>query len=180
MARATSSAFSIHASIHRLNLKAAAVFHTHMPYASALTRLRDPRILPLGQTEITLIDRIAYDEHYTGLAHDQEDGERLAGIVADKSVLFMANHGVLVIGETVAEAYDRLYYLERACQVQLYAMWTGQELHHVDPAVVQHTTAQRGNNYLYGECKPSRPACELHFDALKRMLERKEAPDYRS
>lgn len=91
----------------------------------------------------------------------------------------MANHGVLVIGETVAEAYDRLYYLERACQVQLYAMWTQQELHEVDPAVVSSISTTQFS-HMYGNPKPRRKACELHFDALKRMLERKEAPDYRS
>lgn len=62
------SAFCIHALIHRLNPKAAAVFHTHMPYASALTRLKDPRIQAIGQTEILLMKHIAYDEHYPGAA----------------------------------------------------------------------------------------------------------------
>jgi ribulose-5-phosphate 4-epimerase/fuculose-1-phosphate aldolase len=82
---------------------------------------------------------------------------------------------VLVAGRTVAEAYDSLYYLERACQVQLYAMWTHQEIRQVEPAVVAKTVAQFGENHTYG----NRPACEHHFEALKRMLERKEAPDYR-
>lgn len=172
------SGFCIHAPIHRLSPKAAAVFHTHMPYASALTRLKDPRIQAIGQTEIGCLKHIAYDEHYAGAASDTKEGERLARLLGDKSVLFMANHGVLVIGETVAEAYDRLYFLERACQVQLYAMWTQQELRLVDPMVIN--TLFAGFNHIYGNPKPARKASELHFDALKRMLERKEAPDYRN
>jgi hypothetical protein len=68
------------------------VFHTHMPYASALTRLEDPRIKEIGQTEVGLIDAIAYDGQYTGPALDPREGERLAKIIGNKSVLFMANH----------------------------------------------------------------------------------------
>jgi ribulose-5-phosphate 4-epimerase/fuculose-1-phosphate aldolase len=80
---------------------------------------------------------------------------------------------VLVVGETVAEAYDRLYYLERACQVQLYAMWTGRKLKHVPPAVVEHTLRQ----YAASSAYRGKPACEHHFAALKRLLDRRE-PDY--
>lgn len=170
------SALCIHAPIHRRNPKAVAVFHTHMPYASALTRLKDPRIQAIGQTEVGFVNEIAYDEHYAGYAYNIDEGERLAGILGDKSVLFMGNHGVLVVGETVAHAYDRLFYLERACQVQLYAMWTKQELRPVDPAVVKHMMTQVADDHTYGNRKP----CELHFDALKRILERKEGKDYQS
>lgn len=169
------SAFCIHAPIHRLNPDAAAVLHTHMPYASALVRLEDPRIQPIGQTEIGFLDCIAYDQDYTGLAFDPEEGERLTGVLGKKTVLFMANHGVLVTGRTVAEAYDRLYYLERACQVQLHAMWTGQKLKRVSDAVIQRTKAQYEASPTYG----NRPSEAHHFDALKRILDRRE-PDYRN
>ncbi|MCP1838573.1 ribulose-5-phosphate 4-epimerase/fuculose-1-phosphate aldolase [Bradyrhizobium sp. USDA 4524] len=111
----------IHAAIRRLSPKAAVIFHTHMPYANALTRVQNQRIFPIGQTEVSMMDRIADDDHYPSFAHEPEEGGRLAKLLHDKSTLFMANHGVLVTGETVGEAYDRLYYLERACQVQVYA-----------------------------------------------------------
>jgi len=150
------------------------VLHTHMPFASALTRLEDPRVAAIGQTEMGFLDCIAYDDTYTGLAFDPTEGERLAGVLGNESkVLFMANHGVLVVGATVAEAYDCIYFLERACQVQLYAMWTGRKLKHVAPAVVEHTLRQYADAPLYG----GRPACEHHFAALKRLLDRRE-PDY--
>ena len=169
------SAYCIHAPIHRLNPSAAAVFHTHMPYASALARLEDQSILPIGQTEIGTILHTAYDETYTGLAFDPAEGERLAGILGDKTVLMMANHGVATIGESVSEAYDRLYYVERVAQVQLYAMWTGRPLKHLPKPVVDHTLAEfRANSYQYG----GKPNHVWHFDALKRMLDRKE-PDYK-
>ena len=122
------SCYCIHAPIHKALPQAKAVFHTHMPYASALTRLEDPRIKEIGQTEVGLSGEIAYDDEYTGPALDPAEGARLAGVIGDKSVLFMANHGISTVGETVADAYDRLYYIERAAQVQIYAMWTGQQL----------------------------------------------------
>jgi ribulose-5-phosphate 4-epimerase/fuculose-1-phosphate aldolase len=168
------SAYCIHAPIHRLIPSAACVLHTHMPYATALTRLANPRIEAIGQTEIGFLDRVAYDEEYTGLAFDPAEGERLAAVLGPHNkVLFMANHGVLVVGETVAEAYDRLYYLERACQVQLYAMWTGRALRHLPAAIVERTQHQ----YAASPAYQGKPACEYHFAAMKRLLDRRES-DY--
>jgi len=136
------SCYCIHAPIHKALRHAAAVFHTHMPYASALTRLEDPRIREIGQTEVALMDVIAYDDNYTGPAFDPAEGERLAKIIGNKTVLFMANHGVATLGVTVAEAYDRLYYLERAAQVQIYAMWTGQPLKQMPAGWVKRPSAK--------------------------------------
>jgi ribulose-5-phosphate 4-epimerase/fuculose-1-phosphate aldolase len=169
------SAYCIHAPIHRLVPQHACVLHTHMPYASALARLEQQEILPIGQTEIGFLDKIAYDDTYTGPALDPEEGERLAGILGpDRKILFMANHGVCVCGGSVAEAYDLLYYLERAAQVQIYAMWTGRKLREVKPEVVTKTLR------IYDEVWPGyqgKTPCEHHFAALKRLLDRKE-PDY--
>lgn len=72
-------------------------------------------------------------------------------------VLFMANHGVLVVGETVAEAYDRLYYLERGRQVQLCTVWTGRALKRVPPAVIEHTLHQ----YAAAAAHEGRPASTI-------------------
>jgi ribulose-5-phosphate 4-epimerase/fuculose-1-phosphate aldolase len=169
------SCYCIHAPIHRLVDDAAAVFHTHMPFASALSRLEDQSILPIGQTELGTRMSTAYDATDTGPAFDPAEGERLAGVIGDKSVLMMANHGVATVGETVAEAYDRLYYVERVAQVQLYAMWTNRPLKHLPQAVVDHTyDSYRRSAPVYG----GRKNCEWHFDALKRILDRKE-PDYK-
>lgn len=168
------SAYCIHAPIHRLTPAHACVLHTHMPFASALARLEDPRIEAIGQTEIGFLNKIAYDCDYTGLAFDPAEGERLSGVIGpDRKVLVMANHGVVTVGRTVAEAYDLLYYFERACQVQLYAMWTGRPLRHVPPAIVAHTQRQYAQSPTYG----NKPSYDHHFDALKRLLDKRE-PDY--
>jgi ribulose-5-phosphate 4-epimerase/fuculose-1-phosphate aldolase len=149
------SAYCIHAPMHRALPAAAAVFHTHMPFASALSRLEDPRILPIGQTEFGTMMHTAYDMTYT--------------------VLMMANHGVVTVGATVAEAYDRLYYVERVAQVQLYAMWTNKPLKHLPQEVVDHTISSfKASGQKYG----GRSNADWHFAALKRILDRKE-PDYK-
>lgn len=168
------SCYCIHAPIHRLNPDAAVVLHTHMPYASALARLEDPRILPIGQTELGVMMNTCYDFDYAGPAFNPAEGERLVGLLGDKTIMIMANHGAVTVGRTVAEAYDRLYYLERVAQVQLYAMWTGRPLHTLSPEVIEQTYAEFRNAPKYG----GRSNAAHHFDALKRLLDRKE-PDYR-
>ena len=170
------SCYCIHAPIHRLIPDAACVMHTHMPFASALARLEDPRILPIGQTEVGMMMQTAYDMEYAGPAFDPKEGERLVGVLGDKTILIMANHGVMTVGRTVAEAYDRLYYIERAAQVQLYAMWTGKPLHLLPEEVVEETIALFKTGPRYG----NRPNSEYHFDALKRQLQRSGEIDYQS
>src|ERR1700761_2994807 len=140
------SCFCIHAPIHKALPQAKAVFHTHMPYPSALTRLEDPCIKEIGQTEVGMSGQIAYDDEYAGPAFDPAEGARLARAIGDKSVLFMANHGISTVGETIAAAYDRLYYIERAAQVQIYAMWTGQKLKQLPEPVVEKTKSEIGGN----------------------------------
>ena len=142
------------------------------PSAPVLTRLEDPCIKEIGQTEVGMINEIAYDDEYTGPALDPEEGARLARVIGEKSILFMANHGISTVGVTVAEAYDRLYYVERAAQVQIYAMWTGQKLKQLPAPVVAKTKRDIGGGSRYDP-----PPAQRHFDALKRLLDRKE-PDY--
>ncbi|TYL72329.1 class II aldolase/adducin family protein [Bradyrhizobium cytisi] len=165
------SCYCIHAPIHKAAPKAKAIFHTHMPFASALTRLEDPRIKQIGQGETIMAGLIAYDDSFPGPASDPAEGVRLAKVLGEKKVLFMANHGITTVGETIAEAYEKLYYIERAAQVQLYAMWTHQPLKHLPQQVIDETTRS------VGVVRASPSPAERHFGALKRILDRKE-PDY--
>ena len=162
------TAFYIHSRIHRGNPKAACVLHTHMPHATALTLLHNGRLEWIGQTSIRFYGNVAYYDEYQGLVLDDSEGDRICDALGDKRVLFMANHGVIVVGETVARAYDDLYYLERACHIQVLAMQTGRPLRHIAKDVLEHTSAQMG---------PERESMPLHFAALKRVLDRDE-PDY--
>ncbi len=168
------SAYCIHAPMHRDLATAEAVFHTHMPFASALTRLQDQHIKPIGQTELGTMMRTCYDEAYDGPGLNPAEGARLAKVCGDSTIMLMANHGALTVGRNIAEAYDRLYYLERVAQVQLYAMWTNQPLRELPEPIIEKTNeAFRGERTRYGD----KSNAEWHFDALKRILDRNE-PDY--
>src|ERR1700739_4325149 len=157
------TALYIHLSVHRLVAAARCVLHTHMPYATALGMLDDPRLAMAGQNALGFHEDIAYVE-YNRLAFEYGDGERLARALGARSVLMLRNHGVLVIGDSAAQAFERLYFLERACQSQLLALSSGRKLHVLPQSVVEATAAQfRSGDKVAGEERPQR-----HFPALQR------------
>ena len=166
------TALHIHLPVHRLTPGARCVLHTHMPGATALGMLEDPHLATASQSAIGFHDDIAYVD-YHGLALDYAEGERLARALGGKSVLMMRNHGVLVTGGSAAQAFERLYFLERACQVQILALSTGRRLHVLPETVVRSTLAQFAACASVGGGDRS----ELHFEALKRLLDR-GAADY--
>ena len=169
--QADPTAWFLHAHMHQHVPRARVMLHTHMPYTTALTCLRDFEFLMLDQNACRFYERIAYDRQYAGMALDDAEGERVARLFdGDKSVLFLGNHGVIVIGETVAEAFDELYYLERAAQLQVLALSTGRELSIV-PDRVAELACMQWKNYPEG--------CRLHFDALLEILD-EESPEYAS
>ena len=81
--------------------------------------LKNLRLGMYHQNSCMFYNRISYDRDYSGLSHDEEEGMRTARQLGDKSVLFMCNHGVLVVAPTAARAVDDTYYLERACMTQV-------------------------------------------------------------
>src|ERR1043165_6108551 len=133
------TAFYIHSRIHLANPHAACVLHTHMPHATALTLLEGGRLEMVEQNALRFHDDIAYDDTYNGLVVDNTEGDRLARVLGSKRVLFLANHGVIVVGPTVAEAFDLLYYLERACRLQVLARSSQRPFRKVRPEVVRDT-----------------------------------------
>jgi len=165
------SAQCIHAPIHRI-CGARVVMHTHQTWAVALNMLKNNRLLPASQTAAFFHGHIAYDDIYAGTADFIEEGERLAGVIGRKQVLFMKNHGVLVTGDTVAQAYRRLYKLERVCRAQILAMSTGQPLEVLSEEVVAQVQSPPVND------RHSRSERErLFFEAMMRILDR-ENPGY--
>jgi len=169
------TALFIHLPVHRAARHARCVLHTHMPYATALWMLENPRLEMAVQSGLGFYNDIAYDMNYNGLAFDQAEGERMARVLGDKSVLMLCNHGVLAVGETVPQAFERLYFLERAAQAQVLALSTGRALRAIPESIVRSTLAQFGTGAQVG----GRDRADLHFDALKRLLDRSEA-DYAS
>ena len=134
----------------------------HRVEPTALTLTADRALDPtLSQNAMRYMGRIAIDDTYNGLALDDAEGERIARAMAGKDVAFLANHGVLVAGATLAHAYDDLYYLERACLHQVIAQSTGRPLAPVDAALAARVAAQ-----VQGEREQS----DLFFEALRRRL----------
>ncbi|MEJ2173378.1 MAG: class II aldolase/adducin family protein, partial [bacterium] len=165
------SAQCIHGPIHRLT-GARVVLHTHQTWALALNMLEDNRLVPASQSAAFFHGRIAYDDHYAGTADEPAEGRRLAGLVGDRHTVFMKNHGVLVVGETVAQAYQRLYMLERVCRAQVLAMATGRPLAALADEIVAQVQAPAPQD------RHSRRERErLFFEAMMRVLDR-ELPGY--
>jgi ribulose-5-phosphate 4-epimerase/fuculose-1-phosphate aldolase len=123
---------------------------------------------------------VAYDSTYNGLALDTSEGERMARVLGNKSVLMLANHGVLVVGNTISQAFERLYFFERAAQAQVLALSTGRPLRLIPEEVIKKTVGQftsgGGGGGVDGRDRVNLHA-DLLFDALKRVLERSHS-DY--
>ena len=159
--RVEPTALFIHGAVHRITGHAV-VLHVHAPHATALTLTADRALDPaLSQNAMRYMGRIAIDARYNGLALDDAEGERIAQAMAGKDVAFLANHGVIVAGASIAWAYDDLYYLERACMHQVIAQSTGRPLAPVDAALAARVAAQ-----VQGEREQS----DLFFEALRRLL----------
>ena len=163
------TAFYIHSRIHLSSPRAACVLHTHMPYATSLTLLDNGRLEMVEQNALRFHDDIAYDDTYNGLVVDDAEGDRLARVLGNKRVMFLANHGVIVVGPSVAEAFDLMYYLERARRLQVLARSMRLPLKPVRSDVVRDT-----HRLLLAD---SSKYAGAHFSALKRILDREE-PDY--
>jgi len=158
------TAFFIHGAAHRSKPDAKCVLHTHMPYATALTVVEGGRVEPASQVALKFYGRTAYDDAYNGLALDAAEGERIVAGLKNADVLFLANHGVIVTGPSVDLAFDDLYYLERACMLQVLGMATGKPLRMVPEEIARVTAQQMGDD----------TQARLHFIALKRLLDRDE------
>ena len=165
------TAWGLHGSIHRHCRHARCVMHVHSNYATVLAALADSRLPPIDQNAAMFYNRYVIDEAYGGLALEDE-GERCARLLHDpkKRVMIMGNHGLLVVGASVADTFNRLYYFERAAGTYIQALQTGQELR-----VLSHEVAEKTAQQL--EAYPEQD--ERHFAELKAILD-DEGSDYRT
>jgi len=159
------SAYCIHAPIHRIT-GARVVFHTHQTWALALNMLEDNRIIPTSQTSAYFHGRVAYDDTYSGTADVTAEGARLAEVMGDKQVMFMKNHGVLTVGDTVGQAFRRLYLIERVAKAQVLAMSTGKPLAPISEEMIRELQAPVDHDPLNRSERE-----RLYFDAMKRVLD---------
>ncbi len=163
------SAWAIHGQIHKHDPNARVILHLHPTYATALSALKDPTILPIDNNTARFYKRVAYDLDFDGIAVSEKEGARISGMFKGKSVLMMGNHGVSVIGETVAQAFETMYYLEKACKTMVLAYSTGQKLNVLEGELAEQTAAS-WEAFL--------GMSETHFEYLKSTLDVSE-PDYR-
>jgi ribulose-5-phosphate 4-epimerase/fuculose-1-phosphate aldolase len=156
------TAWCIHGRLHALSPQARCVLHLHPFYAIALASLADTEILPIDQNTARFFNRVAYDNNFGGMANTDDEGERLVYVLGNKTVMMMGNHGVLVAAQTVAEAYDSMYYLERACQTLVLAYSTGKPLNVMSNATAEKTAVEWEE---YGD------SAFFHFVEMKRVLD---------
>lgn len=165
------TAWGLHGSVHRRCPHARCVMHTHSIFATVLACLADSNLPPIDQNTATFYKRYVIDENFGGLAFEEE-GERCAAALSDPKIktMIMGNHGVLVLGDTVADAFNRLYYFERAAETYIRALQTGQKLR-VLPEEIAEKTARELDGY------PDQ--AERHLAELKLILD-EEGSNYAS
>jgi ribulose-5-phosphate 4-epimerase/fuculose-1-phosphate aldolase len=170
--RAELSAVSLHGPLHRLLPHARCVLHTHQPNISSLTALKDQTLLMAHQDAMIFHGAVAYLDSYDDLPLDASAGEVCAKAMGDNIVLLMKNHGPMVVGETIAKTFQTLYYLDRVANVQMRALSTGRPVETISGRLAAETGPFFRKHYLGEEA-------DMHFEAIKRMLDRQGA-DYAS
>ena len=161
------TAWGLHGSIHRALPHARCLLHVHSVHATVLASLADSRLPAIDQNTAMFFGRHVVDDHYGGMAFGDE-GARCAQMLADPKVIamVMGNHGVLVIGRTVAEAFNRLVFFERAAETYIRALQTGRPLRMLSDAVAEKT-AQEWESY---------PGyADAHLREIKAMLDEEGA-----
>jgi ribulose-5-phosphate 4-epimerase/fuculose-1-phosphate aldolase len=159
--------FVIHSAVHQAREDAGCVIHLHTLDGVAVSMLEEG-LLPLNQTAMIVARRMAFHE-YEGVATDLEERQRLQADLGDKNYMLLRNHGTLVVGRTIAEAFVRCYFLERSCTTQIRAMSAGRPLHHASPAAIAKVEAQTDPT------GPDTLSRELVWPAMLRKLERMDS-----
>jgi ribulose-5-phosphate 4-epimerase/fuculose-1-phosphate aldolase len=164
------TAWYLHARLHKHLPHARCIMHLHSKYATALSCLEDSTLYPIDMSAARFFGRVAVDTDFAGMALSNDEADRQAAMLEDgKSVLLMANHGVLVVAASVADAFDEIYYFERAAKTLLTCYSTGKPLRVLSDSVAEHTKRQ----WLEYE-----GTGRDHLNAVKGILDEEE-PDYR-
>ena len=163
------TAINIHGTIHKKVTHARCILHVHSKYATALSALKDPTLPPIDQNSMRLYNRVAVFNDFGGLGFEEESN-KMAACIGNHRTMLLANHGILTTGQTVAQAFDELFYFEKACETYITALSTGKELK-IATSEVAEKTAQDWENYPTG-------LGELHLKALRSILDNEE-PGYK-
>jgi ribulose-5-phosphate 4-epimerase/fuculose-1-phosphate aldolase len=155
--------FTIHSAIHAARDDAKVVIHLHTDQGVAVSAQKRG-LLPISQTAMGVIGDLAYHD-YEGIALDLDERERLVADIGAKNLLLLRNHGTLSVGQSAAEAWLRIFFLERACNMQVLAQSGGADLLECDAAMQAKVGDQSSRGFsLVGE--------RLAWPALRRKLDR--------
>ena len=160
-------AFHIQPRIHMANPQAACVVHVHPRYLTTLSMIEGAEFSLSHHNSLLLNERRAYDGDGNEPVHDDAEGDRIARLMGDKTIMLMRGHGVTVVGPAVHEAFDEAYMAEGSCMYRMTAMQTGQPLRKLPEGL------RRNHTGPWGERLDAR----LHLNAWRRVLDREE-PDY--
>ena len=163
------TALNIHGIIHKKVPHARCILHVHSKYATALSTLKDPTLQPIDQNTMRFYNRVATYDDFGGLGFEEESHKMATAIGNNRSML-LANHGILTVGQTVGQAFDELYYFEKACETYIIALSTNKELKIANSKVAEKT-AQEWENYPVN-------MGEQHLKAIRSILD-KEDPSYK-
>lgn len=176
--RVNPAGFVIHSAIHEARPDAHSVLHTHSRFGCAVAAQKDG-LLPVNQMSMEFYNRIAYHD-YEGVALNDNEKVRLVSDLGNHNAMILRNHGLLTVGDSPSRAFLRMFYLERACEIQIEAQSTGCELVLPPPDVAEHAARQL-NNELQPDSddRDNSDNWDLAWAALQRLVER-IAPDYRT
>ena len=160
------TAINIHGAIHKKVPHAKCILHVHSKYATALSCLKNPTLPPIDQNTMRFYNRIALYDDFGGLGFEEES-EKMANSIGNHSTLLLANHGILTAAPTIAQAFDDLFYFEKACETYLTALSTGKELNIASNDVAEKT-AQDWENY-------STDMAGLHLKAIRSILDSEDS-----
>ena len=163
------TALYIHGSIHKKVPHAKCILHVHSKYATVLATLEDPTLPPIDQNSMRFFNRVGVYSDFGGMGFEEE-AKKMANKIGNKKVLLMSNHGILTTGQTVAEAFDELFYFEKACETYITALSTNKKLKIVSNEIAEKT-AQEWEN-----CSPTHQ--DLHLKAIRSILD-SEDPSYK-
>ncbi|MFT5221317.1 MAG: ribulose-5-phosphate 4-epimerase/fuculose-1-phosphate aldolase [Planctomycetota bacterium] len=165
------TAWAIHGAMHRNVPQARCVLHVHSKFATVLASIEASGIPAIDQNAMRFFNRVSLDTGFDGMGLDDE-AERMTTTLGSNRILIMGNHGVMAVGETIARAFDELYYFERACSNYITALTTGMKLRVVSDAVAEKTALQWED--FVGNTRYT----EKHLSELREILDREE-PDYK-
>lgn len=161
--------FTIHSAIHLNRPDAQVILHTHTVHGMAVAAMEEG-LLPLNQISMAFYNRVAYHD-YEGISLDLDERDRIFQSIGNKNHLILRNHGLLTVGRTVAEAFYYLYYLDKACEIQVNMMRTGAQPIIPSPEVCEHAAGQYEDPTFYSEIL-------ISWEANRRLLDRIN-PSYR-